>query len=72
MNAMVKLKVEITEKSEAEFDVIVTEQDGKFVAAVNELSLRAEGVSAKKALQGLVRLIQGMGDKPVPSPQLQF
>ena len=65
MTTTVKLKVEVTEKSTAEFDVTLTVADGRYVASIEAINLSSSGSGAKDALQGLVKLIQKKEQPPL-------
>lgn len=70
MTTTVKLKVEITEKSSAEFDVVVTWNADRFEARIDDLALKSDGKSVKKALQEMVRQIQNNGAAPTAAPMI--
>lgn len=70
MEVSVKLNVEITEKSHAEFDVKVSSHSNGYEARIERLAITADGQTIKKALQGLVKQIQNGGERPSVTPML--
>jgi|GEM_PF-5530177 len=70
MTTTVKLKVEITKECSAEFEVVVTSNADRFEARIDDLALKSDGKSVKKALQEMVRQIQNNGAAPAAAPMI--